>query len=169
MKRLIDFGALFFLMLFTGVFVGTWLPISRYISDLSAAEFLKFMQLIINSTAVPMQIIMPTGVALAAISVWNSKSRTSRRFYIAILSVALFVVVLVISLAMLVPLNLQLIHLAPGTIPDDWEHIRDKWKAIHTLRTFIAIVGYAGFAWYIGGRRVVNQGLSYSNPTSGRL
>ncbi len=166
MKRLIDFGAMFFLMLFTGVFFGTWLPVVRYVSDLPAAEFIRFMQILINSTAVPMQVIMPIGFVLAAVSVWNSKSRNSRRFYIAIISVVILFIIIAMSLTLLLPINFRLIHLTPDTIPDDWERLRASWKLIHSIRTFLAMIAFAGFSWYIAGRRVVNQGLSYNQNST---
>ncbi len=146
---LIHLGALFLLMLITGVFWGTWFTLTRSIDDFSAAEFIHIGKVIIANVAVPMSIIMPAGILLMLLSLWLNKDKKSAGFYAGLLSFVLIMTVLLVTLLILVPIDNNIKHWTTATIPQNWEDIRHKWDAFHAVRTFASLASFALFSWSI--------------------
>ena len=148
-NKFIQFIALFLLMLITGVFWGTWFTLTRSIESFSSAEFLHIGKVIIANVAGPMRLIMPAGIIFILLSVLFSKDKKSNGFYLAVSSFALIIVVLLITLIVLVPIDNDIKQWSASTVPENWELIRDKWKAFHALRTFASIGSFVCFSLFI--------------------
>jgi len=147
--KLILFCALFLLMLITGVFWGTWFTLTRSINDFSAAEFIHIGKTIIANVAVPMSIIMPSGIILMIVSVWQIKKKRLVGFIPGIISLVLIIVVLLITLIILVPIDNDITKWTPSTMPASWEDIRDKWDLWHSVRTFLSLGSFACFSYLV--------------------
>lgn len=142
-------SALFVLMLITGVFWGTWFTLTRAIEGFTAAEFIHTGNVIIANVAVPMRIIMPAGILLMLLSLWLYKNKQSAGFYAGVISFVLIIVVLLVTLAVLVPIDNDIKQWTTLTMPQDWESIRDKWKMFHAVRTFASLASFALFSWCV--------------------
>ncbi|TKK70941.1 DUF1772 domain-containing protein [Ilyomonas limi] len=142
-------SALFLLMLITGVFWGTWFTLTRSIEDFSAAEFIHIGKVIIANVAVPMRIIMPAGILLMLLSLWQYKDKKSAGFYAGLLSFVLIIIVLLVTLLILVPVDNRIQQWTTAIIPHNWEDIRDKWDTFHTVRTFASLASFALFSWSV--------------------
>src|SRR6266550_7903252 len=103
--KFIYFGSLFFLMLITGVFWGTWFTLTRSIESFSSDEFRHIGKVIIANVALPMSIIMPLGILLMLLSIWFYNKKKSTGFYLGLLSFVLIIVTLLITLIVLVPID----------------------------------------------------------------
>src|SRR6186713_1785262 len=103
--KLIDLSALFLLMLITGVFWGTWFTLTRSLESFSADEFIHIGQIIIANVAIPMRIIMPSGVLMMALSLRYARNKQTASFIYGIVSLVLIIAVLLITLLVLVPMD----------------------------------------------------------------
>jgi len=149
MRKLIYLVSLFFLLLITGVFWGTWFTLTRSIESFSPDEFAHIGRVIIDNVAIPMRIIMPTGILLVIWSLWISKQKNGMGFYMGVLSLILIIATLLITVLVLVPIDNSIKEWTSATIPPDFEIIRNKWKTYHAIRTFISLTSFACFALFI--------------------
>ena len=147
--KFLFFGALFLLMLITGVFWGTWFTLTRSLESFSLGEFIHIGKTIIANVAFPMRIMMPSGILLVLLSLWFSNRKKSTGFYAGLLSLALIVVVLLVTLIVLVPIDNNIKEWTTTAYPHDWENIRNTWKAFHALRTFASLLSFTCFSWFV--------------------
>jgi hypothetical protein len=147
-QRLIDFTAIVLLMLITGVFWGTWFTLTRSLEDFSAEEFTHIGKVIIANVAMPMRILMPSGILLVLLSLWFHRHKKTTGFFMGVLSFILIIVVLLITLVVLVPIDNDIKQWTSATVPANWEALRDKWKLFHALRTFTSLLSFTLFSWY---------------------
>lgn len=143
--RLTYFICLFLLLLVTGVFWGTWFPLTRSLNSFSANEFIHIGKVIISNIAVPMRIIFPSCILFMVLSLWFYDQKKSAGFTLAIVSFVLLIITLVITLSILVPIDNHVKVWTVSTIPANWEEIRDKWQFYHAFRTFTSLASFAFF------------------------
>ena len=86
MRKPVYLVSLFFLMLITGVFWGTWFTLTRSIESFSPYEFTHIGKVIIANVAAPMRLIMPSGILLILLSLWLCKQKKTTGFYMGVLS-----------------------------------------------------------------------------------
>ena len=149
MRKLIYVGALFLLMLITGVFWGTWFTLTRSIESFSPDEFIHIGKVIIANVAMPMRVIMPSGILFMLLSLWIYKRKKTTSFYIGILSVILIIATLLITLLVLVPIDNNIKMWTATTIPVDFEAIRHKWRTYHAIRTFLSLASFLSFSLFV--------------------
>lgn len=131
------------LVLVTGVFWGTWYSLSRTMDGFSAETFIAIGKRIIDNVAVGMSIMMPLsiiGILILLFAAWKTKMT---HFYWLLASLVCFILVLVITVLVEVPIDNQLKNWTTTTIPPDWHAIRDRWEMYHTGRTFLSLAGMA--------------------------
>lgn len=127
------------LVLITGIFWGTWFSLSRTMNSLSPEIFIIIGKEIMRNVAVTMSLIMPASiVGLVILLIWSWKIK-SVYFYCMAAALILFIVVLIITLAVEVPIDNQIKTWTIASIPVDWKDIRDRWEWYHTIRTFVAL------------------------------
>lgn len=148
-NTLVYFGTLVLLMIITGVFWGTWFTLTRSIEDFSSDEFVHIGKVIIANVALPMRIIMPSGIILLLLSLWVYENKMSAGFYFGILSFALILIVLLITLLVLVPIDNNIKYWTASSVPDNWENIRERWKLFHLIRTFASLTSFISFSIFI--------------------
>jgi hypothetical protein len=141
-QKLINFIAIFLLMLITGVFWGTWFTLTRSIEEFSPEEFIHIGKVIISNVAVPMRIIMPSGIVFLFLSLWLSPQKGTRGFYSGLVSFVLLISVLLITLLVLVPIDNDINTWTASDLPQDFTMIRDKWKMFHAIRTFLSLISF---------------------------
>ena len=130
-----------------GVFWGTWFTLTRSIHDFSAAEFIHIGKTIIDNVAIPMSIIMPATLLFMLVTLLLSRRVNRYSFYLYSISFLLMVITLIITVAIEVPIDNQIKSWTAGTVPANWESLRQKWDTHHTMRTFTSIGSVVFFAW----------------------
>ncbi len=138
---------LFFLLLFTGTFWGTWFPLTRSINEFSAAEFIHIGKVIISNVALAMRFIVIISLLLIVASLWAGRKKMG--FVYGIVAFVSYVAVLLMTLLVLVPIDNSIKTWTAGSVPDNWEFLRDKWSLWHTLRSFTSIGGFILFSIFI--------------------
>ena len=80
------------------------------------------------------------GLIILLIGSWKKKSVY---FYCILITLALFIIALIITVGIEVPIDNQIKTWTPDTIPSEWRSIRDYWEFYHTVRTFVSVAGIA--------------------------
>lgn len=144
---LLRYIILLLLVLVSGVFWGTWFSLSRSMEEFSSAEFIHIGKIIIKNVAWPMRILMPTTILLMLINLWLHPIKKSWAFLLYVQSLILFVVTLLITVLILVPLDYQIKEWTVTSIPANWGSLRDRWQFYHTIRTFLCLGSFATFLY----------------------
>ncbi len=145
--KVVQYMALFMLVLVTGVFWGTWFALSRSIDSFSYSEFIHIGKVIIENLAVPMRIIMPSCILFMILSIpFYTKKKKSMGFYLIVFAAILILVVLYITLAIEVPMDNEIKQWTPLAAPPDWQAIRTKWEFFHGMRTILSLLSFACFS-----------------------
>ena len=126
-----QFINLFLFALVAGVFWGTWFSLSRSIASITPATFLEIGRTMIVNLGGPMSVLMPAAL-LSALPVLFALFRGDRlaAFYLALAGLLLFVIALVITLAVNVPIDYEINQWTVDTLPADWTATRDRWAVL---------------------------------------
>lgn len=130
--------------LVTGVFWRTWLGLSRSMPALTPETFLEVGHTMIGNLGTIMAILMPVAI-LAALPVLYLLYRGghSGAFYLSLAGFVLFVVTLLITLIVEVPIDNQIEGWTVTTLPANWQALRDRWEWFHAARSWIAVLAFA--------------------------
>jgi hypothetical protein len=127
------------IILATGLFWGTWFSLSRSIDHFSPENFIDIGKTIIHNVAIPMSIIMPAAILGMVILLWYYRKRRSSAFYYMLAALVLFILALLITVGIEVPIDNQIKTWTATTVPPNFETLRARWQLFHTLRTFLSL------------------------------
>ncbi|GAB4048718.1 FAD-dependent monooxygenase [Spirosoma litoris] len=143
--KIVQFAALLVMFLTVGVFWGVWLSYSRSYNLFSLDELIHIANVGVQNLALSMRFISGTCLALLSATAYFMASKKSKEFYFVLASIALLVITLVLTVAIEVPINNQIISWAPSTAPTNWEEIRNRWQFVNTIRTIAALASFGLF------------------------
>ncbi len=127
--------------LVTGVFWGPWLGLSRSIESFSAEVFLAIGQRMIGNLAPVMPILMPAAILAIVPVLLLSFSSRATAFLLTLAGFLLYIVALVITLAVEVPIDNRIRTWTVSSLPREWQKERDRWESFHELRTLASVLG----------------------------
>jgi Domain of unknown function (DUF1772) len=136
-----QFINIFLLSLVTGVFWGTWLGLSRSMTSLSPETFLEVAHAMIGNLGTIMAILMPIAMLSTFPVLYLLHRRRPKAFYATMIGLMLFVVALLITLLVEVPLDLRFEGWTLATLPADWQQLRDRWEWWHFIRSWVSVAG----------------------------
>jgi uncharacterized membrane protein len=143
--KLIQYIALFLLLLVTGVFWGNYFSLSRSFEVFSAIELIHLAKALVQNLAIPMRILSPLCIVFMLLSAIFNPDKKAKEFYFSIAAVILIISALVITVVVEVPINNQIISWTSSTIPADWETIRNRWQLFNIIRTSAALASFGFF------------------------
>ena len=129
--------------LITGVFWGSWLGLSRSMSTFRPETFLAIASAMIGNLGTIMAVLVPAALLSTLPVLYLLYRRRSNAFYTTLAGFAFFVIALVITLAVEVPLDMQFQTWTAATLPANWEQLRDRWEWYHVLRSWASVAGLA--------------------------
>jgi uncharacterized membrane protein len=144
--ELIQFIALFLLLLVSGVFWGPWLALHRSLEVFSANELIHIVNTMAKNLAMPMRILLPACIVFMILTAWFYPQKELTGFYLSVASIILIIIALLITLLVEVPIVSQIRKWTTETIPSDWEAIRSRWVFFHAIRTFASLASFGFFA-----------------------
>jgi uncharacterized membrane protein len=144
--HLLFLAALFALLLVCGVFWGLYFALSRSYQVFTPAELAKIARTIVANLEVPMRNIAMICLALVGLSVFFYPDKSSWFFYGLIASLLLITGSLVITTAIEVPINNQVITWTDDNKPANWEQLRSRWQYFNVVRTILALLSFVLFA-----------------------
>jgi uncharacterized membrane protein len=141
--QLWQFVSILLSALVTGVFWGTWLSLSRSMALLTPETFLTIGHIMIDNLGTIMAILMPAAIVATLPVLFMLYRRGSRAFLPTLLGLILFVVALLITLIVEVPIDNQIEIWTLTTLPANWQQLRDRWETFHVIRSWVAVVSLA--------------------------
>ena len=131
--------------LVAGVFWGPWVGLTRSIATFPAEAFLAVGHRLNRNLGPLMTVLMPVAlVSIAAVLVLSAGAA----FWLTLAALVLFVVALVVTVVVEVPIATRIASWTITTLPADWERQRDRWASVHIVRV---VAGIAGLALLVGG------------------
>lgn len=138
-----QFISLLLLALVTGVFWGTWLGLSRSMAALTPATFLEVGHTMIANLGTIMAILMPAALLAVLPVLYLLYRQRSKAFYWTLAGWLLFIITLLITLIVEVPIDNQIEGWTVASLPANWQQLRDRWEWFHALRSWVAVFGLA--------------------------
>jgi uncharacterized membrane protein len=138
-----QFINIFLSALVTGVFWGTWLGLSRSIASLTPETFLTIGHAMIGNLGTVMAILMPAAILATLPVLFLLYRGRSKALYPTLVGLALFVIALLITLIVEVPIDNQIREWTVTSLPANWEQLRDRWELFHVIRTWASVIGLA--------------------------
>jgi uncharacterized membrane protein len=136
----VQFVSIMLYVLVAGVMWGTWLSLARTMTEYDAATFLNDGKHMIENLATVMAVLMISAVVIGLVAVLLLfLSRLTTAAWLALVGLLLMIAVLVITLAVEVPIDNLIANWTEEALPTNWQQIRARWAAFHTLRTFVSL------------------------------
>jgi uncharacterized membrane protein len=131
-------------VLVAGVLWGTWLSLGRTMTRYDAATFLADGQHMISNLATIMAALMISAAAAGlVVVVLLFRRRSTVAAWLALAGLLLIIAVITVTLAVEVPIDNKIKTWTTATLPADWQDLRSRWAAFHTLRTFLSLAAVA--------------------------
>ena len=124
-----------------GMFFGPWLALSRSIAVFQPEVFITIVRRMNRNMAAVMTALMPTcllSIAVLLVLTYHARRGT---FYLNLAAFALFLVALLVTVLVEVPIVTQVETWTAATLPENWQQLRDRWGKFHVVRIVAAVVG----------------------------
>ena len=147
-SRILELLSILLAALVSGVFWGPWLAVSRSMSTFTPVVFLALVHRMDRNLGSVMGILMPVAlVSMAAVLVDSYRARPET-FYLTLSALVLFLMTLLVTALVEVPIVEKIRDWTVSTMPTDWRKLRDRWVRFHLLRV---VGGLAGLALLVAG------------------
>jgi hypothetical protein len=147
--RLLDILNITLAALVSGIFWGPWLALTRSIRTFTPDVFLAVVHRLDANLGGIMTVLYPILLAsFVPVLVLDVVRGCRASLVLGLVALALFVLALVVTLAIEVPIVAQIRGWTPHTMPANWQALRDRWVSFHLLRV---IPGIAGVALLVAG------------------
>jgi uncharacterized membrane protein len=130
-----------------GVFWGPWVGLTRSVATLGPDAFIAVSHRLNRNLGPLMKVLMPAALLSTVPTLVISSGRPAT-FYPSLAGVALFVLALIVTMAVEVPIATRTMAWTIDTLPPNWRQLRDRWASVHTVRV---VAGIAGVALLVAG------------------
>jgi hypothetical protein len=127
--------------LVTGVFWGPWVGLTRSVATLSPPAFLAVGRRLNLNLAPLMTVLMPVALLSAVPTLVLSFGTRPATFALTVAGLALYLVALLVTMIIEVPIANRIKSWTEPTLPTDWRAQRDRWANVHIIRVASGIVG----------------------------
>jgi hypothetical protein len=142
--KLAQFLTIMLYVLVAGVMWGTWLSLGRTMTGYDATTFLADGKHMISNLATIMAVLMISAAVVGlVVVVLLFRRRSTVAGWLALVGLLLMLAVIAVTLAVEVPIDNQIKTWTTATLPADWQDIRARWAAFHTVRTFLSLAAVA--------------------------
>jgi uncharacterized membrane protein len=124
-----------------GMLFGPWVALSRSLSAFQPGVFLAVVSRMNRNMANVMTILMPVALLSIVPVLFISYNERSKTFYVTLAGFGLFIVALLVTVLVEVPIVKQIEMWAVPALPHDWQQVRDRWGAFHVVRVVASVVG----------------------------
>jgi uncharacterized membrane protein len=131
-----------------GMYWGPWLALSRSMRTFKPEVFLDIVDRMNRNMESVMTVLTPVALISIAPVLFISYHEQPRTFYLTLAGFALFVVALVVTMLIEVPIVKQIVMWTVETLPGNWQQLRDRWVAFHIIRV---VAGIGGLAFLVAG------------------
>ena len=131
-----------------GMFHGPWIALSRSMSTFEPEVFLAIVDRMNRNMAPVMTVLMPAALLSIVPVLLLSYHERPLTFYLNAAAFALFIVALLVTVLVEVPIVEEIVTWTVSTLPPNWQQLRDRWTRFHIIRV---IAGLASFVLLVAG------------------
>ncbi|WP_254061637.1 DUF1772 domain-containing protein [Granulicella sp. L60] len=125
--------------LVAGMFHGPWIALSRSMRTFSPDVFLAIVDRMNRNMALVMTVLMPaTLLSIVPVLILSYRNQPLT-FYLNATVVALFIVALLVTILVEVPIVEEIVTWTVSTLPPDWQSLRDRWMRFHVIRVIAGL------------------------------
>ncbi len=129
--------------LFTGVLFGTWFGVSPTMLNLTASAYTQIQQSFIRSFDPTMPILATLALVSSIVIMWLLRhDYKTKVFALAVIGFFCFLGALILTFAINVPINIEVLTWSIQSPPDNWMQIRDRWEQANTFRTVVSLLSF---------------------------
>jgi uncharacterized membrane protein len=122
-----------------GMFHGPWIALSRSMKTFSPEVFLDIVDRMNRNMAPVMTVLLPgTMLSIIPVMLFSYRQRPMV-FYLSAVAFVLFLIALLVTVVVEVPIVQQIVTWTPSTLPENWQQLRDRWMSFHILRVIAGI------------------------------
>ncbi len=112
---------------------------SRSLKTFAPEVFLEIVDRMNRNMAPVMTVLMP-GTMLSIIPLLLlSYHRRPMVFYLSMAAFLLFLVSLLVTVVVEVPIVQRIVTWTPSTLPENWRQVRDRWMRFHVIRVIAGV------------------------------
>lgn len=141
--NLLDIVTITLAALVLGVFWGPWLALTRSLDALAAPVFLQVVHRLDRNLGRSMTILYPITLVAIVVMLIVSFRCTAAAFWLVAAGLAMFVLALIVTSTIEVPIVAKIRDWTEDTMPANWQALRDRWVSFHLLRVIPGILGVA--------------------------
>jgi hypothetical protein len=131
-----------------GMYWGPWLALSRSMHTFKPEVFLDIVDRMNANMESLMTILTPVALLSIIPVLFFSYKKQPMNFYLTLTGFGLFIVALVVTMLVEVPIVEQIVTWKAGALPDNWRQLRDRWGAFHIIRV---VAGIGGLVLLVAG------------------
>jgi uncharacterized membrane protein len=124
-----------------GMYWGPWLALTRSLSTFEPKVFLTIVRGLNKNMELVMTILTPLGLLSIVPVLFISYGTRPETFYLTLTGFIMFLIALIVTMLVEVPIVKQILTWTDSTLPDNWQQLRDHWGAFHIIRVVAGIVG----------------------------
>ena len=124
-----------------GMYWGPWLALSRSLPTFKPEVFLAIVDRMNRNMESVMTVLTPVALLSVVPVLFFSFNQRPKTFYLNLAGLTCFVVALLVTMLVEVPIVKQIVTWTPGTLPANWQQLRDRWGAFHVVRVVMGIAG----------------------------
>ncbi len=139
--KILDLISIVLSALVAGMFIGPWLALTRSIGTFSPEVFIAIVSRMSPNMAAVMTILMPGALVSMVPILFILYNQQSKLFYLTLAGFASFIIALLVTVIVEVPIVKQIEKWTVSTLPGNWRQLRDRWGAFHIIRIVASIAG----------------------------
>lgn len=125
-----------------GMFHGPWVALSRSMRSFTPNVFLAIVDRMNRNMAPVMTVLMPATMLSLVPVLLLSYHQRPRVFYLNATAFVLFVVALMVTVFVEVPIVEEIVTWTVSTLPENWQQLRDRWTRLHVIRVVAGLVSF---------------------------
>ncbi len=101
-----------------------------------------FLQIVdrMNENMAPVMTVLMPGTMLSIIPLLLLSYRQRPMvFYLSTAALLLFLIALLVTVVVEVPIVQQIVTWTPSTLPENWQQLRDRWMRFHIIRVIAGV------------------------------
>jgi uncharacterized membrane protein len=127
--------------LVAGVFWGPWVALSRSMRTFAPELLLPIVHRMNRNLEPVMTVLMPVALLSIVPVLFLSYGTRRETFILNLTGLALFLVALLVTVLVEVPIVKEISTWTVTTLPDQWEERRDRWVSFHAVRILAGVAG----------------------------
>ena len=146
--KICEFVSIFLSAVVGGMYWGPWLALTRSINTFKPEVFLDVVDRLNGNMAGLMTVLTPVGLLSIVPLLFLSYRGRPTTFYLNLAGFILFVIALLVTVMIEVPIVKQMAGWTIATLPGNWTQLRDRWSSFHIVRV---VAGIGGVALLVAG------------------